>query len=180
MRIRASMGNVAKQRSWPLVLVGAVVALAVGALVWVVWLAPGQPTVDQPVATASASPSPQETSEQTPSATPTGTPTLTASPTPTDEVDNPIDDAIVGYPGSPIKPSAVARDVVRIIQQRIVDLGTKLTVDGVYGTRTTAMPSARIISAAVRSPRWRTDATKSTADSTSGRPINVTTSGCAG
>ncbi len=135
-------GNVAKQRSWPLVLIGAVVALAVGVLVWVVWLAPGEPTVDQPVATASASPSPEETPDQTPSATPTVTPTLTASPTPTDEVDNPIDDAIVGYPGSPIKPSAVARDVVRVIQQRIVDLGTKLTVDGVYGTRTTTAVKA--------------------------------------
>lgn len=132
----------AKQRSWPLVLIGAVVALAVGVLVWVVWLAPGEPTVDQPVATASASPSAEETPEQTPSATPTDTPTLTASPTPTDEVDNPIDDAIVGYPGSPIKQSAVARDVVRVIQQRIVDLGIKLTVDGVYGTRTTTAVKA--------------------------------------
>jgi murein L,D-transpeptidase YcbB/YkuD len=139
-------GNVAKQRSWPLVLIGAVVALAVGALLWAVWLAPGQPTVDQPVVTASASPSAEETPEQTdsanPSATPTVTPTVSASPTPTDEVDNPIDDAIVGYPGSPIKPSAVARDIVRVIQQRIADLGTKLTVDGVYGTRTTAAVKA--------------------------------------
>ena len=114
----------AKQRSWPLVLIGAVVALAVGALVWVVWLAPGQPTVDQPVATASASPSAEETPEQTPSATPTGTPTLTASPTPTDEVDNPIDDAIVGYPGlNPAPPNYPANAESSMVKIDLVKMG---------------------------------------------------------
>ncbi|CAB4866031.1 unannotated protein [freshwater metagenome] len=127
----------AKQRSWPLVFVGAGIALLLGALIWVFWLGPGQPTVKQQ---PSSPPLASETNSPQPTATQI-TPTTQAtagqpSDTPTDEINNPIDDAIVGYPGKPIGPSQSVRDVVKVVQQRLADIGISVTVDGIYGNRT--------------------------------------------
>ena len=135
------------RRSWPFVLLGAGVALIIGIVIWVFWLAPGEPTVDPlavaPSITTSERPTATATTSPTPAPTTTAsTPIRTASPSPTtrpgDEVNNPIDDAIVGYPGTPLKrtTSTVPVDNVKVVQQRLVDLGFVVAVDGVFGART--------------------------------------------
>jgi len=130
------------RRSWPGVIVGAVLAIGVGWLVWTLWLAPGGPTV-QPPALPTPSQQPTVTGDAEASATPTPSATSTRGVPdtqggePSDSSDNnPEGDAIASYPGSPIGPSQQARDVVRVVQQRLVDLGAVLSVDGVFGPQT--------------------------------------------
>jgi peptidoglycan hydrolase-like protein with peptidoglycan-binding domain len=141
-----------QERSWPFVALGAVIALILGGIVWFVWLSPGGPTVDTPVrATPSSTPTATSTAESmpTPSATPRmsrvpvrTTPRATASLTPTgppDQPNNPINDAIVGYPGTPLsRTSKNPTDVVLTVQQRLVDLGYSVAVNGTFDRRTEA------------------------------------------
>ena len=133
------------RRSWPFVLLGAGVALIIGLVIWVFWLSPGEPTVDGPAVVPSITTSEPSTATTSPTPAPTITASRrisTASPSPTtrpgDEVNNPIDDAIVGYPGTPLKrtTSTVPVDNVKVVQQRLVDLGFVVAVDGVFGART--------------------------------------------
>lgn len=142
--INGAPGDAPYRRSWPFVLLGGGLALIIGLAIWAFWLSPGQPVVDPapvtPTNVATESATPTTTTSTSPTATPkkSATPLATSSAEPTDVVNNPIDDAIVGYPGKPLKrtSSTVPQDVVKVVQQRLIDLNYSVQVDGIFGART--------------------------------------------